>query len=319
LTPTQRNYCTTRKELLAIVYFTRYFRHYLLGRNFLVRTDHGSLAWLMRFWNIGGQLARWLEELGQYDMSILHRAGRHHGNADVLSRTGDLEEACDCYRAGSDPTMLPCGGCNYCTRVHKQWQRFDDDVDDVVPLAVRAVDLSSSWVPSYSTTEIAAFQQEDPGCRPVLEWITSGEEPPQQQLWLTGPVAKELWNVRDLLELDPQGLLTYKWIDGVGTHHQCIVVPQVLKKEVLSTVHDLPSGGHYTHTIGLSCLVIANYMSRVALFVLCRSMHCVKVELPCGFIMLVHPWSGCTLIDILGPFPVSDSGNRYVLIHRPVH
>ena len=26
---------------------------------------------------------------------------------------------------------LPCGGCHYCTRAHKQWARFNDDVDDV--------------------------------------------------------------------------------------------------------------------------------------------------------------------------------------------
>ena len=34
LTPEQINYCTTRKELLAVVRFTRQFRHYLLGRQF---------------------------------------------------------------------------------------------------------------------------------------------------------------------------------------------------------------------------------------------------------------------------------------------
>ena len=27
----QHNYCTTRKELLAVVRFTRHFKHYLLG------------------------------------------------------------------------------------------------------------------------------------------------------------------------------------------------------------------------------------------------------------------------------------------------
>ena len=31
LTPEQKKYCTTRKELLSIVRFTRYFWHYLLG------------------------------------------------------------------------------------------------------------------------------------------------------------------------------------------------------------------------------------------------------------------------------------------------
>ena len=63
LTPLQRRYCTTRKELLAVVRFTNQFRHYLLGREFVVRTDHHSLVWLQGFKQIEGQLARWMEEL----------------------------------------------------------------------------------------------------------------------------------------------------------------------------------------------------------------------------------------------------------------
>ncbi|XP_045202307.2 putative deoxyribonuclease TATDN2 [Mercenaria mercenaria] len=39
LTKEQRRYCTTRKELLAVVRFTRQFRHYLLGKPFTVRTE----------------------------------------------------------------------------------------------------------------------------------------------------------------------------------------------------------------------------------------------------------------------------------------
>lgn len=84
LTPAQRRYCTTMKELLAVIRFTHLFRHYLLGRRFTIRTDHSSLALLMGFKNIEGQLARWLEELSQYDMKVIHRPGIKHGNADGL-------------------------------------------------------------------------------------------------------------------------------------------------------------------------------------------------------------------------------------------
>ena len=129
----QRRYCTTRKELLAIVRFTREYRHYLLGRQFVIRTDHGSLVWILRFKNADGQLARWLEELSQYDMVIQHRPGVKHVNADWLSRP---PEGCDCYRAGSTLESLPCGGCPYCTRVTKQWAQFTIDVDDVLPSTV---------------------------------------------------------------------------------------------------------------------------------------------------------------------------------------
>ena len=86
LTAEQRRYCTARKELLAIIHFTRQFWTYLLGRPFRVRTDHASLVWLLNFKHPEGQLARWLEELGQYNMTILHRPGRLHQNADALSR-----------------------------------------------------------------------------------------------------------------------------------------------------------------------------------------------------------------------------------------
>lgn len=46
LTRPERRYCVTRKELLAVVTFIHHFRAYLLGREFRLRTDHGSLTWL---------------------------------------------------------------------------------------------------------------------------------------------------------------------------------------------------------------------------------------------------------------------------------
>ena len=102
-----RNYCTTRKELLAIVKFCRQFRHYLLGRFFVVRTDHNSIVWLTRFKNVQGQLARWLEELSQYNFRILHRRGLDHINADRLSRIEDPLLQCECYSAGDDVKKSP--------------------------------------------------------------------------------------------------------------------------------------------------------------------------------------------------------------------
>ena len=89
LTKEQKRYCTTRKELLAIVRFTRLYKYYLLGRPFTIRTDHSSLIWLMNFKEPQGQLARWMEELSQYHMIVKHRAGSKHLNADALSRKPD--------------------------------------------------------------------------------------------------------------------------------------------------------------------------------------------------------------------------------------
>ena len=97
LTPEQRKYCTTRKELLAVVRFTRQFWHYLLGRQFIVQTDHSSLVRLLSFKNIKGQLWRWIEELSQYDMVAVHRPGKYHVNVDALSRIPDNLKYCENY------------------------------------------------------------------------------------------------------------------------------------------------------------------------------------------------------------------------------
>jgi len=87
LSKSQVNYCTTKRELLAVVLFTKHFSHYLLGRsNFLLRTDHASIRWLCNFKGDEGMLARWISQLQQYNFEIQHRAGKDHGNADGMSR-----------------------------------------------------------------------------------------------------------------------------------------------------------------------------------------------------------------------------------------
>jgi transposase InsO family protein len=149
LTHEQRRYCVTRRELLAVVRFTRQWRHYLLGRPFVLRTDHSSLTWLLRFKAPQGQLARWIEELSQYNMIVKHRAGVKHGNADALSRRRvSVEEypACEAgerptgwcsdFRVGVRPADLPCGGCHYCKKADAQWGTFFRDVDEAVPLTL---------------------------------------------------------------------------------------------------------------------------------------------------------------------------------------
>ena len=86
LTKSERNYCTTRKEMLALVTFIKHFRPYLLGREFVVRTDHQALKWLQTFRDAEGQVARWQEALQEYNFRCIHRPGVKHGNADALSR-----------------------------------------------------------------------------------------------------------------------------------------------------------------------------------------------------------------------------------------
>ena len=82
----QTNYSATKRELLAIVTFTRHFKHYLLGRKFKIIIDHRALQWLHNFKDPDRLTARWLEKLAAFDFEVQHRLGKIIGHADGLSR-----------------------------------------------------------------------------------------------------------------------------------------------------------------------------------------------------------------------------------------
>jgi len=57
LNGSQKNYCPTRRELLAVILSLQHFRHYLLGTKVILHTDHHSLKWLKTFKRPEGILA----------------------------------------------------------------------------------------------------------------------------------------------------------------------------------------------------------------------------------------------------------------------
>ena len=101
LTKAERRYSVTRQELLAVITFVRHFRHYLLGRRFVLRTDHSSLRWLQSFKKPQGQVARWLECLQEFDFEIQHHRGKLHNNADSLSQYPEMLETEQQHQASS--------------------------------------------------------------------------------------------------------------------------------------------------------------------------------------------------------------------------
>ena len=86
LSASQRKYCTTNKELLAVVMAIELFKYYLTGRHFTVVTDHASITWLRNFKEPEGVVVRWITRLQPFDFKIVHWPGKHHSHANGLSR-----------------------------------------------------------------------------------------------------------------------------------------------------------------------------------------------------------------------------------------
>jgi len=73
----EKNYCTTRKELLTVVKAAKHFRPYLYGRMFRLRTDHAFLIWLCRQAEPPSQAARLLEILAKFLYLIEHQSEKN--------------------------------------------------------------------------------------------------------------------------------------------------------------------------------------------------------------------------------------------------
>ena len=99
------NYCVTRKELLSVVYFVKYFKHYFLGRRITVRTDYAALQWLLKVPEPIGQQARWIGFLEEFEYDIVHRPGKQHANADAFSRR-PCRSGCCTALSSNKPSVL---------------------------------------------------------------------------------------------------------------------------------------------------------------------------------------------------------------------
>jgi len=72
----EQAYSASESEMLALVWAVKYFRCYLFGRKFVVRTDHSALTYLRKFADQNTRLTRWCLKLAQLDFTIEHRPGK---------------------------------------------------------------------------------------------------------------------------------------------------------------------------------------------------------------------------------------------------
>ena len=86
LNEAQRNYTTTEKELLAVVYALDKFRAYLVGADIVIFTDHSVLKYLLTKQNAKARLIRWVLLLQEFNLQIKDKKGVENVVADHLSR-----------------------------------------------------------------------------------------------------------------------------------------------------------------------------------------------------------------------------------------
>lgn len=291
----QRNYCVTRRELLAVVHFVRHFRPYLYGRKFTVRTDHSSLQWLLNFKEPEGQLARWMESLSEYQFDIQHRPGKKHGNADGLSRQGP---------------------CRQCGRIDGENLASDSKLRHKVNL----VQLQPKW----TVEELSAAQRADPDLAPVITALESQRKPTQDEISTWSPASRRYlmeWNRLSFVS----DTLRRKWFDAQGREsHDQYVIPRKLVSEVLRAAHDNPLSGHFgarrTLLRARGQFFWASMSTDVRDWYRSCQTCCARrpkpsaPHHPANRQVVAAPLQRVAL-DILGPLdPPTERGNRYIMV-----
>ena len=288
----EQQYCTTRRELLAIVRFLQHFRHYLYGRKVIVRTDHGSLRWLMNFKQPTGQLARWLERITEYDIEIVYRPGRRHNNADTMSR-------------------MPCKQCGQEGTCEQHQQPSS-----------RA--CTTSIGPAWTVDELQDAQKQDAALQLIYANKEKGNpRPDRQEILGKSRATKYYWGLWDQLELR-NGILCKRWESDDGSHVKWqVVIPEKYIDIVLHELHSTPTGGHQGVNRTTARIkdrfmwygMTADIRSWIRQCNIC-SMRKPPATKPRAELMQFRPGEPMQIVamDILGPLPESTEGNCYILV-----
>ena len=211
------NYTTTRKELLSIVHFMEYFKQYLLGRKFLVRTDHRALSYLQRAPNLMGQQARWQEKLGNFSFDIVYRSGAKHGNADGCSRIPCSDDRTQCHQS-----------VDLCAHIFDNVEAEPEDTE----LFIQGWDWENLQKTDPDLGEVyAAFQLnpiERPSKKVTLGWSEDGK------------ILSTFWS--SLCMKDGVLYRDHSLPNGQVLHQ--ILVPKSLRNDVCRLAHTGITGGH---------------------------------------------------------------------------
>ena len=298
MTQPERNYCVTRKELLAVVRAVGHFRPYLYGQNFLLRTDHAALVWLMKTSTPEGQVAQWLSMLGEFCFEMKHRPGRLHSNADGLSRRPCPSECRQCSRFGPDMEERPL------------------EVTHLAPVRVDGEQLPRLTDES-SPGQLARTQACDAGYVTIVyDAVLRSRELPQDLLQRSGAELATLARLVPSMFIDEQDVLRVR----LGDRRTPALCPPRWREELVWLVHRQAHAGAaaVVRRLRLSWFwpgMVRHVRRQLRTCETCQAAkHGGKTARSGrGRLYAGRPWQ-VVAVDLVGPMPETERGNRWILV-----
>ena len=284
LNKAQQQYCTTKRELLAVVTFMKHFKHFLLGQKFLIRTDHAPLIWLRNFKEPEGLIARWISIIETYDYEIQYRPGRHHQNADSLFRIPKRKcpnTACaECYPSslkvgldedeGADNRQSVTSTDETKDNISYQFPitpsspapgpkdrkalavaigadcNYQSTIGPILP-EIETHDIRDStpnWLPAWSSDELIQMQKDDASISFIIDSKVEGQKPILNEIQQANSVIRALWYQWDNLELR-NDILYRRWKDNKNDTIYQMIVPEDMRLMIFENLHSAKTAGHF--------------------------------------------------------------------------
>ena len=259
LTAAEKRWSTYDRELWAIVWSVRHFRHYLACTSFTIVTDHKPLVGLRKLPihnDRTGRRSRWALELDPYEWHISHRDGSRHGNADALSRCPTVATAVSVTDTALSNPSAP-------RMINTQPTPPPLPIPKVAPVSVPATPQHSPTSPSVDpadpqslltasctltgmSCDVKTAQRNDPDIQQVITWVNTRNRPPRSQLRKLSRPVRRLWLDFPKLAIVNE-LLCRKSCPMRGTPHVWqVIIPQSLQPTILANLHGDGLVGHFS-------------------------------------------------------------------------
>ena len=295
LTEPQRNYSATKREMLALIFGLEKFRHLILAYPITVYTDHKPLLGIMTKTTKDSCITRWALLAQEYKINLKYLPGKSNIFADSLSRLVDVNSNIKDFPEELDEKLLH--RINAVSEEHKVADNFESYIPVKVP---------------WTENELMTAQEKDDTCTEIKKAL-------KDNLTDSEPT---LINFRVI-----KGILYVHRSNKRAHSHESFLVPYIpdtLMKKAFQLVHDDMTAGHkgYERTIEQFRRNFYNATESKLIKELCDTCQACKLAkaipkpVPIGEYPIPKKPFTTVNADILGPLPMTETGNRFILVCR---